>query len=465
MLTLAIGELLAQVAWTWDGVTGGANGLVVPSTSLAGTPLTNLGFVYWYVLAAFVVGFAVIWLVARSPFGAALRGVRDNEPRMRAVGYATSLYKYAAFVLAGGVAGMAGALLAAQARLVTPADVGFVTSAVVLLAVVIGGAGSLWGAALGAALVITIRDALDLAGHGELVLGIVFVVVVYLLPRGLAGLASGGGAGRGRVTAVLACAGVSRSFGALRAVDGVDLEVAPGARHALIGPNGAGKSTLFKLVTGVLRPHAGTVSFEGRDVTRTSEVRRCRLGMSQTLQHSSLFPTMTAAATVALAVQRHGVDERGSRISVVPRRQADVHARSEQLLAEAGLDGRGGVPVPALSHGERKQLEVALALACRPRLLLLDEPAAGMSPAESRRLVELLAGLPSEITVLFVEHDLDLVFELADAVTVLHLGKVLLSGSPEQIRASEAVREAYLGVGRREELFTTAGGTDVPAGA
>jgi branched-chain amino acid transport system ATP-binding protein len=262
-------------------------------------------------------------------------------------------------------------------------------------------------------------------------------------------------------TPVLACAGVSRSFGALRAVAGVDLEVAPGARHALIGPNGAGKSTLFKLVTGVLRTSTGSVSFEGRDVTRTSEVRRCRFGMSQTLQHSSLFPSMTAAATVALAVQRHD----GSRISVVPRRQADVHARSEQLLADAGLDGRGGVPVPALSHGERKQLEVALALACRPRLLLLDEPAAGMSPAESRRLVQLLAGLPSEITVLFVEHDLDLVFELADAVTVLHLGKVLLSGSPEQIRASDAVREAYLGTGRREELFTTAGGTDVPAGA
>jgi branched-chain amino acid transport system permease protein len=188
MLTLAIGEILAQVAQTWDGVTGGANGLVVPSTSLAGETLTNLGFVYWYVLAAFVVGFLLIWLVARSPFGAALRGIRDNEPRMRALGYATSGYKYGAFVLAGGVAGMAGALLAAQARLVTPADVGFATSAIVLLAVVIGGAGSLWGAALGAALVITIRDAIDLDGHGELVLGIVFVLVVYLLPRGLAGL-------------------------------------------------------------------------------------------------------------------------------------------------------------------------------------------------------------------------------------------------------------------------------------
>lgn len=192
MLTLAIGELLAQVAQTWDSVTGGANGLFgIPLPSLGGQPLTNVGFVYWYALAVFVVGFAVVWTVARSPFGAALRGIRDNEPRMRALGYPTATYKYAAFVLAGGIAGMAGALLAAQARLVTPADVGFATSAIVLLAVVIGGAGSLWGAALGAALVIGIRDFLgpSLDGHGELLLGIVFVLVVYLLPRGAAGLA------------------------------------------------------------------------------------------------------------------------------------------------------------------------------------------------------------------------------------------------------------------------------------
>lgn len=192
MLTLAIGELLAQVAQTWDSVTGGANGLFgIPVPSLAGRELTNIGFVYWYALAVFVVGFAVVWTVARSPFGAALRGIRDNEPRMRALGYPTAAYKYAAFVLAGGIAGAAGALLAAQARLVTPADVGFATSAIVLLAVVIGGAGSLWGAALGAALVIGIRDFLgpSLDGHGELVLGIVFVMVVYLLPQGAAGLA------------------------------------------------------------------------------------------------------------------------------------------------------------------------------------------------------------------------------------------------------------------------------------
>ena len=246
----------------------------------------------------------------------------------------------------------------------------------------------------------------------------------------------------------LECTGLTRSFGALRAVDRVDLAVAPGARHALIGPNGAGKSTLFKLVTGTMRADAGTVALAGRDVTRLSEVRRCRLGMSQTLQHSSLFASMTASETVALAVQRH---ETGA-IVPWPRRQRAVLDRAEELLAQAGLAGRGGVAVPSLAHGERKQLEVALALACRPSLLLLDEPAAGMSPAESTRLVELLAGLPPEITVLFVEHDLDLVFRLADAVTVLHLGAVLLSGTPDEVRASDEVRAAYLGTSR-EELF------------
>lgn len=260
---------------------------------------------------------------------------------------------------------------------------------------------------------------------------------------------------------MLRCVGLTRSFGALTAVDAVHLEVAPGARHALIGPNGAGKSTLFKLVTGVLRPDAGTVALAGADVTGRSEVRRCLLGMSQTLQHASLFASMTAVETVALAVRRHGTGPGpGGAIGFLPRREPGVHVRAEELLAEVGLAGRGGVVVPALSHGERKQLEVALALACRPTLLLLDEPAAGMAGAERELLVDLLRGLPPQVAVLFVEHDLDLVFELADAVTVLHLGQVLLSGTPQEVRASDAVRQAYLGSGRREELFDEGGGDE-----
>ncbi|WP_237774170.1 ABC transporter ATP-binding protein [Actinosynnema sp. ALI-1.44] len=226
-------------------------------------------------------------------------------------------------------------------------------------------------------------------------------------------------------------------------MDDVSLSVTAGARHALIGPNGAGKSTLFKLITGLLRSDSGRVSLAGQDVTTASEVRRCRLGISQAMQHASLFPTLSAAENVTLAVRRHE-----GRISWMPRRQPSIHARTDEVLDQVGLADRGRVQVGALSHGERKQLEVALALACRPKLLLLDEPAAGMSAAERAGLVALIAGLPAEITVLFVEHDLDVVFELADTVTVLNLGRVLLSGDPAAVRASDEVRQAYLGGAR-----------------
>lgn len=263
------------------------------------------------------------------------------------------------------------------------------------------------------------------------------------------------------MTAALSCRAVSRRFGALRAVDRVDLEVRPGARHALIGPNGAGKTTLFRLISGLLRPSAGRVELGGRDVTRSSEVRRARLGVGQTLQHASLFGSMSAAENVALAVRRHG---RGM-IAPVPRRERAVWSTVDELLAQVGLADRGGIAAAALAHGERKQLEVALALACRPRVLLMDEPAAGMSSAERARLATLVRELPESVTVLFVEHDLDLVFELAEEVTVLSLGRVLLTGTPEEVRASAEVHEAYLGSSRDEPLFLPpAGGADVAAG-
>ena len=192
MLTLAIAEIVHQVAQRWDSVTGGSNGLFgIPAVRVGGQPLVLQGLVYWYVLAVFLVGFGAMWLISRSPFGLALRGIRDNEDRMRSLGYTPFRYKYAVFVLAGGFAGLAGGLLAAQTRLVTPADAGFALGALALLAVILGGAGSLWGPVLGAAIVVLVRDALgpSLSGHGPLVLGIVFVVAVYVLPRGFAGLA------------------------------------------------------------------------------------------------------------------------------------------------------------------------------------------------------------------------------------------------------------------------------------
>lgn len=254
------------------------------------------------------------------------------------------------------------------------------------------------------------------------------------------------------MTAMLTLEGVSKHFGALRAVDGVDLRLDAGARHALIGPNGAGKSTLFRLITGTLRVTSGRLHLGAEEITKLPESRRARLGISQTLQHSSLFLTLTVEQNAMLAAQRL----HGSPRSVVPRAQPDARTRVRELLADVGLSRQAGLLVAALSHGQRRQLEVALALACEPRLLLLDEPAAGMSAAESEHFVELIKALPDTVTVLIVEHDLDVVFKLASAVTVLHLGAVLLTGSPEEVRASEAVQEAYLGAGHRDELFLDA---------
>jgi branched-chain amino acid transport system ATP-binding protein len=261
------------------------------------------------------------------------------------------------------------------------------------------------------------------------------------------------------MTAVLRCANVHRAFGALRAVDGVDLAVAPGARHALIGPNGAGKSTLLRLIAGGLRVDAGSIQLDGRDITRAPEAHRARTGIGQTFQHSSLFPTLTAADNVALAVQRR----RGRPWLPVPNRPT-WGARVNELLALVGLSDRAHHTIGTLSYGECRQLEVAVALAAEPHVLLLDEPAAGMSAAGTARLLGLLRGLPAEITLIFVEHDLDLAFELATDMTVLHLGRVLMSGRPAEVRTSEEVQRAYLGTSRRGDLFTrprSNGGGDV----
>jgi branched-chain amino acid transport system ATP-binding protein len=238
---------------------------------------------------------------------------------------------------------------------------------------------------------------------------------------------------------------VSRSFGGLRAVDGVSLSLQRGARHGLIGPNGAGKSTLFRLITGALRHTAGTIEFDGRDVGRDPMDARARLGMAQTFQHSNVFASLTCRDNVTLAIQR-------ARAGL--RHDPAVEHEVRDALEQSGLGERADALAGELSHGERRQLELSLALACRPKLLLLDEPAAGLSPAETERLAAMLHALPSDLTVLVIEHDLELVFRVAREVTVLNLGNVVASGPIEEIRESEEVQRIYLGLQAGEELFT-----------
>jgi branched-chain amino acid transport system ATP-binding protein len=234
-----------------------------------------------------------------------------------------------------------------------------------------------------------------------------------------------------------------RRFGGIAATDNLSLEVAKGELHAIIGPNGAGKTTLISQLTGQLLPNSGTIRFAGRDVTRLPAYRRCVLGLARSFQITSLLPDFTAADNVALAAQAH--DGHSFHFWGNARKEKHLREAARAALARVGLDHRADVVVSKLSHGEQRELELAVALATRPQLLLLDEPMAGLGVAESARMVTLLRELRREVTIVLVEHDMDAVFALADRITVLVYGRVIASDVPPAIRSNEEVRRAYLG--------------------
>jgi len=243
--------------------------------------------------------------------------------------------------------------------------------------------------------------------------------------------------------ALLRAEGLVKRFGAVTAADELSLAVRSGEIHALIGPNGAGKTTAVAQLSGEMRPDAGTIHFAGRDVTGLGADARARAGLARSFQITSLFQGFTALDNVAMAIQAH----QGHSFRFWRKARGDRRLREPALavLARVGLDGRAGIVAGNLAHGEQRQLELAMALATEPRLLLLDEPTAGMGHDESKRMVELLAGLNGELAMLLVEHDMDVVFSLADRITVLVNGQAIASGAPADIRSDAAVREAYLG--------------------
>ena len=236
---------------------------------------------------------------------------------------------------------------------------------------------------------------------------------------------------------------LTKRFGGVIAADEITLDIPPGEFHAVIGPNGAGKTTLVGLLAGEIAPQEGVIRFERSDITELPVHHRSRLGLARSFQISSLFSDFTALDNVALATQAH----RGHsfRFWRDARREVALRKPAQAALARVGLAGRAGVRVDRMSHGERRQLEIAMALATGPRLLLLDEPMAGMGPDESARMVTMLRRLKGGVTVLLIEHDMGAVFALADRMTVLVYGRIIASGKPEAIRAEPAVRQAYLG--------------------
>jgi branched-chain amino acid transport system ATP-binding protein len=244
---------------------------------------------------------------------------------------------------------------------------------------------------------------------------------------------------------VLSAQGLVKRFGGITATGNVNLDLRRGARHALIGPNGAGKTTLVNLLTGVLEPTEGRIVLEGADITRLAPHQRVHRGMVRTFQINQLFASMTPLETLALVVsQQKG---QGARWWQPLGRAAGVPERAQQLLEQFHLAEVASVPTEQLAYGKRRLLEIAIALACEPRVLLLDEPVAGVPTGEREELLQTVAALPADVSVLLIEHDMDLVFSFADRMTVLVNGTVLTEGNPAEIAADERVKAVYLGHG------------------
>jgi branched-chain amino acid transport system ATP-binding protein len=237
--------------------------------------------------------------------------------------------------------------------------------------------------------------------------------------------------------------GLAKRFGALIATDDVSLSLQPGEMHALIGPNGAGKTTLIGQLTGELRPDAGRILLQGRDISLLPVDQRARLGLARSFQITSIFRDFSALDNVALAVQAHS--GHGFRFWRPARAERALHEPARAVLDAVGLSARANLLAANLAHGEQRQLEIAMALATRPRLLLLDEPVAGMGLEESQRMVRFLGGLKGRVTIVLVEHDMDAVFTLADRISVMVDGRIIATGTPEEVRRNAEVRRAYLG--------------------
>jgi branched-chain amino acid transport system ATP-binding protein/branched-chain amino acid transport system permease protein len=487
MITVAIAEVFYFVEFNpLSEYTGGENGLPgVPEPSL------HLGFTTidfdtdWkmYIFLAFwyFVGMVIALRIVRSPVGAILRAIRENPLRAAAVGHNIHGYKLAAFVVAAAYAGFAGGLLGLMQGFMPPDAFTFETSGQLVMQTAIGGTGTLFGPLVGAAVWLYLSDffqtTLHLGATWKLVLGVVFVLLVCFLRRGLIGglldlgalltrrrrtppeeapipvdvasLASLGPTRRRDEAPfsgpALEARGITKSFGGLVANRDINLSVQPGELRAIIGPNGAGKSTFFKMLTCEMPPTSGHIFFHGRDIAGKSVASVCQLGLTKSYQVNQLFNRLTVRDNVIIAAL---AERRGTFAPDLFRRLQSVPGLDTQVdatLAMVGLRDRADLSVAELAYGEKRRLEIGLALATSPSLLLLDEPLAGMSPRERGETVQLLKNIRRGRTLVVVEHDMDAVFELAERITVLHEGAVLAEGTPSEIQRNSLVQEAYLG--------------------
>ncbi len=486
MITLAFGEMSFFLENSpLSAYTGGENGLPgVPVPQIGSFSLTQGLRMYGLLAAFFFAGFVLARRILHSPFGLALRAIKENPPRVAMLGHSVPIYKLAVFVIAALYAGIAGGLLGVFQSYMPPDAFTLDTSGELVVQTVIGGVGTLVGPMVGATIWLYLRDNLQaIPGIGalwKLILGVIFVVLVMALRRGICGeiwwlfarrrLADAAASvpeetgeaaaapplaldlplraplvRSGPDAPALQASQLAKHYGGLRAVDGVSFAVRIGSIHAVIGPNGAGKSTLFKMLLDEVSPTAGEVTLFGQCITGLGATRTTQLGIGKSNQLNQLFLELTVAENIRVAALAR---PRGTfRADII--RAADSIPSVERQVAAAlrtvGLEHRADTPVHVLPYGEKRRLEIGMALATGPNVLLLDEPLAGMSPAERVATRALIREIGRSRTLLIVEHDMDAIFELAERITVLYEGRLLADGTPEQIQADEAVQNAYLG--------------------
>lgn len=492
LLTLALSAMMYVIAFRWTEVTGGENGFGgVVRPDFGGFDTSDSR--NFYILVA-VVGALVLlglWRFHRSPVGTVLVAIRENEQRAKFLGYETDRYKLMAFTLSATLTGLAGVLLLYKNRMTSAEPISVIFSGELLAMVVIGGMRSWIGPVIGALFYVLFREFLSIYTPNWLFFfGLLFVGFILFSPTGLVGLwgrirrmirpdpeTDAAMAGR-KVEALplpdylrpgdaisgpaLEAKAVSKNFGALKAVDGVSVAVKDRTLHALIGPNGAGKTTAFNLMSGMFAADSGSVTVKGETLPSGQPETAAKAGIGRSFQITNLFPDLTVEENIRLAAQardpaRFGFWQRASGL-------AAVNTETRQLLDWLGLAGMEPARAGDLSYGGQRLLDLGLALAAKPRILLLDEPLAGLAAAERERVGNLIKTISHNLPVLLVEHDIDRVFELADHVTVMNEGRVLLDGTSEQARSSPVVQEIYIGAGNAEIAArprSTAATTDV----
>jgi len=487
MITLAFAQLsyfienspLAQ----WTGGENGLPGVPPPGIDIGSFEFSfNNGWHFYALVAAlFFLGYVLARFIVRSPVGAVLAGIRQNADRTSALGHSVPGYKLSVFMLAAAYAGLAGALLGIFQSFMPPDAFTVDTSAQLVLQSVIGGVGTLLGPTIGAALWLVLRDGLQqIPGIGGLwlfILGAIFVLLVTLLRKGLYGTAAAWWQARhpapapmseprppasirprpstphptqpmaagATATPALEARSVSKNFGGVRAVSGVSLTVPAGEIYAVIGPNGAGKTTFLRLLSGEMTPTGGQILLRGHDITGHSVTAVNRAGIAKSYQINQLFNDLTGRQNLRIAaLGRH----RGTLRFDVFRSADSIPAVEESIagvIDELGLAACADLPVATLPYGEKRRIELGLALATLPSVLLLDEPLAGLSPGERQDVIRLIRRLAEGRTIVLVEHDMDAVFALAARIMVMHQGRPLAEGPPAEIRRDAEVRRAYLG--------------------